>query len=284
MGVKELVFISGKGGTGKTTITSSFIPHFQNIVVADCDVDAPDLHILLKPTIESSVDFIATSKAIINSELCTNCGRCIDICNFDAISSGDKHPIIQSMKCEGCNTCTLVCNQNAISLFPHKTGEIFKSETEYAPMIHGRLTPGEEVSGRLVSEVRKIAKQRAKNSNLDLVILDGPPGIACNVISAITGSNLAVIVTEPTVSGLHDLKRVYNLAKKLSVPIAVIINRDGLSKEYSKKIEEFTKENDVELLGRIPLSAKILISIKKREIPIIPCEFMVNRIKEMLYI
>lgn len=278
MSIKEIVFISGKGGTGKTTMTASFIPFFKNPVIADCDVDAPDLDILLKPEIITTEDFIATAKAVINPSLCTNCGKCIDICKFDAIIPGKDVPKVKEVYCEGCNACSLVCKSDAISIKPYKTGEIFRSTTEYGDMIHGRLTPGEEVSGRLVSEVRKRAKLRAEEIEAEVVIIDGPPGIACNVISAITGSSLAVIVTEPTISGLHDLKRVYKTAKKLLVKTAVIINKDGLSEKYKSLIQNYCQSEDITYLGEIPLMKSILESVNNKEIPKIPNESMFTKI------
>ncbi|OQY39255.1 MAG: hypothetical protein B6229_04210 [Spirochaetaceae bacterium 4572_7] len=281
MSVKEIVFISGKGGTGKTTMTSSLIPHFKNIVVADCDVDAPDLDILLEPKIITTEDFVATSKAVIDPISCTNCGKCIDTCKFDAIVKGDKVPVVKEVYCEGCNACTLVCASDSIKLEPYKTGEIFLSETKYGGMAHGRLTPGEEVSGRLVSEVRSQAKTLAKKFGADTIIIDGPPGIACNVISAITGTALAVIVTEPTTSGYHDLLRVHDTTKKLSVKAAVIINKEGLSSEYSKKIQDYCEKEQIELLGKVSLSKEILKSVNRKEIPTFDgIEDIVRRIKE----
>jgi MinD superfamily P-loop ATPase len=283
MKTKEVVFISGKGGTGKTTITASFIKHFQSATIVDCDVDAPDLDILLKPVIVRKEDFIATSKATIDSALCTNCGKCIEICTFKAIKAGQKIPKVLENHCEGCNTCTLVCKSNAISLMPYKTGELYESTTKYGDMIHGRLTPGEEVSGRLVSKVRKRAKKVAVYSKSELIIVDGPPGIACNVISTITGCNLAIIVTEPTTSGLHDLKRVSNLAKKLMVNVAVIINKSDLSEKYNKKIKDYCRSNNITLISEFIYSDTIRQSINQREIPSVLNLGIVNKIKELLY-
>jgi len=283
MSIKEIVFISGKGGTGKTTMTSSFIPRFKNLVIADCDVDAPDLDILLKPQILTTEDFIATTKAVINSDKCLNCGKCISFCNFNAIEAGDNTPIIKESHCEGCKTCTLVCKPNAIEIKPYKTGVIYKSTTDYGSMIHARLTPGEEVSGRLVSEVRKRAKLTAEKNNNEIIIIDGPPGIACNVISAITGSSLAIIVTEPTVSGFHDLVRVSDTANKLRVKCAVIINKFGLSDRYTKEIEEYCEKNSISILGKVSLNKEILRSVNKLEIPNINNHDMVNKVKEIIY-
>ncbi|MBN2617488.1 MAG: ATP-binding protein [Spirochaetales bacterium] len=289
---KEIVLISGKGGTGKTSMTASLIPYFPKLVIADCDVDAPDLDILLEPKILQKEDFIATAKAVIDSSKCINCGNCINVCRFNALSPGDNTPVVKEVYCEGCNACSLVCSSDAISIAPYKTGEIFDSVTEFGPMIHARLTPGEEVSGRLVSEVRKRGKKKAEETNAEVMLIDGPPGIACNVISSITGANLAIIVTEPTTSGLHDLIRVHDTAKKLKVPTAVIINKDGLSSEYSNKIVSYTETQGIILLGRIPLSNKILDSINNKKIPSINAkdffisngwELIINNINKMIY-
>lgn len=283
MSIKEIVFISGKGGTGKTSMTSSFIALLDNIVIADCDVDAPDLDILIKPELEHREDFIATSKAAIDTETCTNCGNCIDICKFGALSSGDETPFVKEVFCEGCNACSLVCKVGAISLKPYKTGEIFSSKTDYGDMIHARLTPGEEVSGRLVAEVRKRAKNRAVQKNSKMVVIDGPPGIACNVISAITASSLAVIVTEPTVSGLHDLVRVHQTAKKLNVKTAAIINKSGISIKYSTEIKKYCSENKIEILGEVELKDRFRKSVNLRIIPQLATRLMVNKLKDLIY-
>lgn len=269
MKVKEIVIISGKGGTGKTTVTSSIIPKMNNIVIADCDVDAPDLDILLNPEINNSEDFISTSKAFIEESLCTNCGLCLETCNFGAIKIENNKHVIKTVFCEGCKACTLVCKKNAISIKPHKTGEIFESTTNYGSMIHGRLTPGEEVSGRLVSEVRKRAQLKAAEISAETILIDGPPGIACNVISAITGCTLAIIVTEPTLSGFHDLKRVQNTAEKLSVKTAIIINKSDLSEVILDKIKKYANDKKINILGEIPLSKSIADSINRKEIPTI---------------
>ena len=283
MSVKEIVFISGKGGTGKTTLTSSFIPYLKNIIIADCDVDAPDLDILLQPEILIKEDFIATSKAVIDKNKCNECGACSSVCNFNAIKVKNNTTSVRESFCEGCKTCTLLCPENAIDIVPYKTGEIFESETVYGSMIHGRLTPGEEVSGRLVSEIRKRAKRKAEETGAQKIIIDGPPGIACNVISAITGVSLAVIVTEPTVSGFHDLIRVYDTADKLSVPTAVIINKYGLSDEYTQNIEDFARLNGIPILERVELDRKIVQSVNKKKIPDLNNGKMVNKIEELLY-
>ena len=278
MSVKEIVIISGKGGTGKTTVTSSLIPFYTNITIADCDVDAPDLDILLKPQVVKTEDFISTSKAYIDPSICTNCGLCQEVCNFNAIEVINDNHVVKDVFCEGCRVCTLVCKVNAIAIKPYKTGEIFESNTPYGSMIHGRLTPGEEVSGRLFSEVRRKAKQKALEENSDIILIDGPPGIACNVISAITGCSLAIIVTEPTVSGLHDLIRVYETAQKLSVKTAIVINKSGLSDTISTKIKKYAIENGIDVLGEIKLSETIINSINRREIPKLEDNTIINRL------
>jgi len=282
MGFKEIVFISGKGGTGKTTVTSSLIPYFTDSVLCDLDVDAPDLYILLNPEVQNTLDFLGTSKAIIDSEKCTNCGICINYCKFEAIANTNSKVTIKAQWCEGCNVCNLVCPNDAVSLKPYKTGEIYTSITKYGEMIHGRLTPGEEVSGRLVSRVRNIAKERAKEGNKNFLIIDGPPGIACNLISAITGTDLAVIIVEPTASGYHDFIRVNETANKLGVKNAVIINKFDLSMDYTNKVKKFAGEYNIPVIGQIPLSKEILNSIKRKAIPEIGGRDLVESIRNLV--
>jgi MinD superfamily P-loop ATPase len=268
MSIKEIVVVSGKGGTGKTSVTASLVPYFTNTVVADCDVDAPDLDILLDPKVLKRENISATKKALIDPEKCTGCGKCLEYCRFDALRmEAGKAILPQAPKCEGCQVCVYICPSEAITLVPSDTGELFESETAYGPMVHSRLIPGEEVSGRLVAITRKRAKDKAEELGCETVLIDGPPGVACNVISSITGADLALIVTEPTVSGFHDLKRVWDTTRKIRVKSAILINKSGLSNEFTGPIREFAKANDIPLLGEIPLDDELRRAVNRREIP-----------------
>ena len=259
MEIKEIVVISGKGGTGKTTVTSSLIPYFQNVVIGDCDVDAPNLQILFNPQNTVKEDFLGMKKALLNKELCINCGKCYELCKFDAVEN--------IKKCESCGLCEYICPVGAIKMSDNKAGEIFESDTKYGKIIHACLFPGEENSGKLVAEVRKKAKKTAKEKNIEYIILDGAPGVACNVISSLTGVKKAVVVTEPTLSGLHDLERVLNLIERFRIKPYFIINKFDLSKEISDKIEEFLSKKGFEISVKIPFDKKIVKAVIKKSIP-----------------
>ena len=265
MDINEIVVISGKGGTGKTTLTSSLVPYFQDIVVADCDVDAPDLHILFDREIKEETDFVGLKKAVLNKEKCINCKICYESCRFDAISEG---PIeIHSSKCEGCGLCEFVCPVNAISMEDAVVGKLFISETKYGEMVNARLIPGEETSGKLVSEVRKKSKKIALETDKKNVIVDGSPGLACNVISSITGAKKVIIVVEPTFSGLHDLKRVYQLTQNFRLPVYVVVNKYDISEEKTAEIEKYCEENGIEVALKIPFDKRMVEAVVEKQIP-----------------
>ncbi len=235
----RIAILSGKGGTGKTTLTASLIPYFEELVIADCDVDAPDLNILFELEPIAQEEFIGLKKAFLDEELCIKCGKCYDVCKFTAIEPDIKINII---KCEGCGVCEYICPVLAIQMKDRSIGDLFVSKTKYGDMVHARLIPGEEASGKLVSKVRKIAKELAVSKNLKNIIVDGSPGIACSVISSITGAKKIVIVTEPTFSGIHDLKRVYELTQKFNLKVYVVINKWDISLEHTKLIESYCNE------------------------------------------
>ncbi len=259
MEIKEIVVISGKGGTGKTTVTSSLIPYFKDVVIGDCDVDAPNLKILFNPQNTVKEDFFGMKKAQLNKELCINCGKCYEVCRFNAVNNFKK--------CESCGVCEYVCPVGAIKMMPNKAGEIFISDTEYGKIVHACLFPGEENSGKLVAEVRRKAKQTAKEQGKQFVILDGAPGVACNVISSLTGVRKAVIVTEPTLSGLHDLERVLSLIERFRITPYFVINKYDLSEEISQKIETFLTERNFSVSVKIPFDKRIINAIKQKNIP-----------------
>lgn len=259
MEIKEIVVISGKGGTGKTTITSSLIPYFQDIVIGDCDVDAPNLQILFNPQNSKKESFYGMKKAKLDRELCIDCGKCYEVCRFDAIENPKK--------CESCSICEYVCPVGAIKMVDNKAGEIYVSETKYGKMVHACLFPGEENSGKLVAEVRKKAKKIAQDENKKYILLDGAPGVACNVISSLTGVKKVVIVTEPTLSGLHDLERVLELIERFRIKPYFVINKYDLSFEIANKIEEFLKDKGFEISVKVPFDKRIVKAIGRKEIP-----------------
>lgn len=264
MNINEIIVISGKGGTGKTTLTASLIPYLNDITIADCDVDAPDLNILLNPQIKSVNRFVGLKKAVIDSDRCIQCGLCERSCKFSAIS---KDIFLTSSKCEGCGVCEFICPLNAISMRDAVVGELYESDTPFGDFVHAKLIPGEETSGKLVAEVRKKAKTLALLKKKKNIIVDGSPGIACNVISSITGASQVIIVTEPTFSGLHDLKRIYDLTKKFNLKVQVVINKFDISPHHSEMIEKYCSENNITVGLKIPFTSKIVRSIVTKTIP-----------------
>jgi MinD superfamily P-loop ATPase len=253
--MKEIVVISGKGGTGKTSIVASFAALADKKVLADCDVDAADLHLVLNPRIQRREDFSGGKKAKILEDKCIACDRCIEECRFDAITypvSGEGEvPSINPIFCEGCGVCVRVCPVEAISFEPAVNGEWYVSSTNYGPMVHARLGMAEGNSGKLVTLIRQEARDIAKRDNLDYIIVDGSPGIGCPVIASITGSDLVLVVTEPTLSGQHDLLRVAELTAHFRIPTVVCINKWDLNPDITEQIEGEAKEHGVKAVGRV---------------------------------
>lgn len=247
--LKQLTVISGKGGTGKTTITSSFAALAENAIIADCDVDAADMHLILQPETFETTDFYGLKVAHINKELCTDCGVCASSCRFDAI---DKFNVVDTCKCEGCAVCEFVCPENAISMVEKKAGEYYCSNTRFGPLVHAKLGAGEEASGKLVSDVRQRASELALECGMDTVIIDGPPGTGCSVIAAITGADLVLVVTEPTISGIHDLERVVQVAQHFRIPVLVCINKCDINMELSQTISAYCEDNEINVAGMLP--------------------------------
>jgi len=262
--MKELVVISGKGGTGKTSIVASFAALANKAVLADCDVDAADLHLILGPDIKQTHDFSGGKLASIITERCTGCGRCEEVCNFDAVRfSGPANNVVEKtytidpIACEGCGVCVHFCPVDAIEFKDVINGRWFISETRFGPMVHARLGIAQENSGKLVSLIRKEAKQIAAEQNKDLIIADGSPGIGCPVIASITGANLVLVVTEPTISARHDLERVIELTQHFRIPTAVCVNKYDINPEIAKSIEKRTSEKGLKLAGRIAYDTEV---------------------------
>lgn len=247
--MKQLVVISGKGGTGKTSVVSALAALGPNKVLADCDVDAADLHLILSPDIVETNDFVSGERPYIDPDVCTQCGLCADHCRFDAIS--DDFAIIPE-KCEGCGVCSYVCPVEAVSVEPRKCGQWFKSDTRFGTMIHAALGIGEENSGKLVTTVRNASAEAAKEVGAELVLVDGSPGVGCPVIASLTNADLAVFVAEPTISAVHDLKRVHKLTEHFKIPSMAIINKCGINAEQENEIRSFCAEKDILLAGELP--------------------------------
>ena len=246
--MKQIAILSGKGGTGKTTITASLAVLAKNAVVADCDVDAPDLHMLLHPEVIKTQEFKGSKLAVVDEAKCTECGLCREKCRFDAITKDLK---IDYIACEGCGVCAIVCPANAITLTERISGHAYTSKTEYGFMAHAMLSPGEANSGKLVTLVRQNAKILAEREHSDLIIIDGSPGIGCPVIASVAGVNAGLVVTEPTMSGIHDLKRAIQLLRHFNVPPFVCVNIYDINKDNTDKIVNFCKENGIEVVGKI---------------------------------
>jgi MinD superfamily P-loop ATPase len=252
--MKQLTILSGKGGTGKTSITASFAVLAKNAVVADCDVDAPDLHMLLHPEVIKVQEFIGSKMAVIDKAKCIRCGFCRETCNFGAITSDLE---VDAIACEGCGVCKVACPVGAIALAQRVSGKAFISRTKYGFMSHALLYPGESNSGKLVTLVRQNAKILAEKENCDLIIIDGSPGIGCPVIASITGVDAALVVTEPTLSGIHDLERVLKLLDHFNVVPSVCINMYDVNTDNTNKILNFCRENRINVVGIIPFNSEV---------------------------
>jgi MinD superfamily P-loop ATPase len=246
--MKEIVVLSGKGGTGKTSIVASFAALARSKVLADCDVDAADLHLLLRPVVKEEKEFWSGQVAVIEREKCTECGLCQELCRFGAIRDFEVDPV----SCEGCGFCYQVCPVDAITMEDSMAGHWFTSETKYGYLCHARLGIAQENSGKLVALVRQNAKLIAEKQNLDYIITDGPPGIGCPVISSLSGASLALLVTEPTLSGIHDLERVIGVCRHFGVPVLVCVNKYDLNEENTYQIESYCGSEGIEVAARIP--------------------------------
>ncbi|SHH18409.1 ATP-binding protein [Thermosipho atlanticus] len=254
--MKQIAIVSGKGGTGKTTLSSSLGILFDNAILADCDVDAANLNLMFNSKVLEEHEYYGGKKAIIDHEKCNNCGICKKVCRFEAIVFDGSYKV-DPYACEGCNACVISCPQNAIKLEESLSGKFYYSTSETKNIVHGNLTPGEETSGGLVAEVRKLAIEKSKNLNKEIVLIDGAPGIGCPATSSIAATYFVIIVTEPTLSGIHDLKRIIDTVRHFKRDFAIVINKYDINEEISKEIESFCRKENISILGKIPFDETV---------------------------
>ena len=259
--IKQLAIVSGKGGTGKTTIAGAFAFLAKNKVMVDCDVDAADLHLLLKPTILTQEKFYGGRSPSVTLEKCTQCGLCTEVCRFHAINDG----VVDRISCEGCGFCSHVCPEDAIVMQEALSGDWFLSETPYGPFVHARLGIGEENSAKLVTQVRKKAMEIAEEKKAKLILIDGPPGIGCPVAASLTGVNLVLAVTEPTLSGIHDLERILTLCDHFKIPSMVCVNKFDINLGNTAQIASYCKKNGARLIGEIPYEPRVVEALVQRK-------------------
>lgn len=256
--MNEIAILSGKGGTGKTSLCAAFSYLEKQVVVADCDVDAANLHLVLQPQNTHSEYFLTGFGAKIDYEKCAHCGICMDHCRFDAISMVNGVVIISETSCDGCKLCSRVCPSQAITMEPKQNSQWFIGEISNGTMVHARLAPGEENSGKLVNVVRDWAKKKAQELGIDTIIIDGPPGTGCPVISSVTGVNKVVLVTEPTRSGFHDLERIVELVNQFKITPDVVINKFDLNRDMSTRIANWCTKHGIRVIGKLPFDEKIV--------------------------
>ncbi len=278
---KEIVIISGKGGTGKTTVTSSLAFWMKKkglpFVVADADVDAADMHILLEPKVIKEESFQGKSIAVIDQDLCTSCDICRQLCRFDAIEEKDGIYQVIPSRCDGCTLCEIACPVKAIEMVPQIVGKWFISDTRFAPMVHAKLNPGGENSGNLVTMVKHQARLLAENEGIPYIVIDGPPGIGCPVTSAISGADFAVIVAEPTLSAIHDMERAVQTARHFKVSHGIMINKASLNPENTEKIKRFAQENSIPLLGELPFDRCVVKALINKKTAIESCSSIAEK-------
>ncbi len=251
---KQLTIISGKGGTGKTTFTAAFAQLTEKKVMADCDVDAADLHLILKPDILKTTPFYGGRNPVVDLEACTKCGVCTELCRFGAIQDG----MVDLFACDHCALCAHACPEHAIEMVEAHSGDWFVSETRFGPLVHARLGIAEENSGKLVTVVRKEAMNLAKEENREWIIIDGPPGIGCPVTASLAGVDKVLIVTEPTLSGIHDMERVLGLCTHFKIPAQVCVNKYDIHPANTRQIEAYCLEKGIEVVGKIPFHREVI--------------------------
>ncbi len=253
--LREIVIISGKGGTGKTSLAAAFAALARNTVFCDLDVDVPDLHIILAPVPRQSSPFMGGNKAVIRAESCIGCGTCANVCRFAAIRGNGGAYEADPALCEGCGVCVAMCPQKAIDFPEAHCGEWHISDTRFGPMVHAALVPGQENSGRLVSLLKREARELAAREGFGTILCDGSPGIGCPVVSSLAGASLAVAVAEPSLSGMHDLERIAGLCRHFRLPLGVVINRWDLNPSGADELEAMCRREGHAFFGRVPFDA-----------------------------
>ncbi|GAF75316.1 unnamed protein product [marine sediment metagenome] len=255
--MREIVVLSGKGGTGKTVVVASLAALADNKVLCDCDVDAANLHLVLQPTVKETYEFWGLKVAVIDPEACTGFGLCVDACRFDAIEEFQVDPLA----CEGCGFCLQVCPEQAVTMVDTLAGHWYVSDTRYGPLVHARLGAGQENSGKLVAVVRQKAKAIAKEEGSAYILSDGPPGIGCPVISSLSGASLALVVSEPSLSAIHDLERVLAVCRHFGVRALVCINKYDLDEGNSRHIEDYCHQAGIDVGTKIPFDTVVTDAI-----------------------
>jgi len=275
--MRQIAVISGKGGTGKTIISASLAVLSAPCVTADCDVDAANMHLMLRHSVLETYEFRAGQMAGLDRKKCIECQKCVSVCRFKAV---DKNLEIDPFSCEGCGLCAKICAAGAITMKESIAGEWFVSGTDYGPFVHAKLGIAEDNSGKLVSRVREAARKKAEEAGLDTVIIDGPPGTGCAAMAAITGADFVIIVTEPTVSGLHDLKRAAEVVRHFKIKAGVIVNKYDLNSGKSGEIELFCAKEKLSLLGKIAFSECVPAAVNKGVPPLLECGETAAEIRE----
>jgi MinD superfamily P-loop ATPase len=276
----QVTVLSGKGGTGKTTVTASLATFFKGLVLADCDVDASNLHLLLKPEIKEKKPYFGHKFPVVDESLCVACGACETHCPFDAVIVGEK-AAIDPTACEACGVCVEVCPVQAVTLVDQPCGEVYVSETAYGPMVHARMDPGVGTAGKLVTMVREEAVKAAGEDGL--ILIDGPPGIGCPVIASLAGTDIALLVIEPTISGYSDFKRVLSVVRRFKAKPCACINKYDLNEEYTKTIEAYCSESGVPVIGKIPYDRKIFDCLSQGRIPVSCAGEGIGRLYRQMY-
>ena len=281
----EIAVISGKGGSGKSSVSAAFISMLSNVVAVDCDVDASNLHLLFNPVWEDEYPFISGSHAMVNKDLCIKCGKCSQMCSFDAIKFEKDFPIINEVSCDGCQLCARECPANAIEMGKSDKSRIYKGKFQYGCMISGFLAPGEENSGKMVNDLRQLSREAAHNRQSNIIILDGPPGIGCPVISTLAGIDKVVIITEPSMSGFSDLERVMQLLQHYDIPTFVIINKSSINSEMTDYVTHWCKDNNISVIATLPFSDEMVKALVSGHTiyEYNPCSEISKKLKKALY-